>query len=208
MTTSVWSASDAAANGMTLSNGGLTVTHSGAAAWVTIRSSISKNSGKLYVEWLVSSASPDNEQLFGLANAGFSVGSYLGSSQYSVGGSNAGQYANPGGTTNYISNLAAPTQNDVYMMAVDFATGNVWLGRNNVWSNSSNPGTVALPWASLIMATSGPLFAALSLYDPGSGVWTLQPTAASQRYAPPAGFSAWDPPAVVKSAQARVLVMA
>ena len=27
-----------------------------------------------------------------------------------------------------------------------------------------------------------------------AGVWTLQPTAASQKYAPPAGFSAWDAP--------------
>ena len=189
--TSVWSAADAAANGMTLSNGGLTVTHSGAAAWGTIRSSISKTSGKLYVEWLVSSASPDNEQLFGLANAAFAIGSYLGSSSYSAGASNAGQYANPGGTVNYTSNLAAPAQNDVYMMAVDFSVGNVWLGRNNVWSNSSNPVTGALPWASLNMVTAGPLFVALSLYDPGSGVWTLQPTAASQKYAPPSGFTPW-----------------
>ena len=66
--TSVWSASDAAANGMTLSNGGLTVTPSGAAVWQSIRSSISKTSGKLYVEF-VSTATGSN-QLFGVANAG------------------------------------------------------------------------------------------------------------------------------------------
>ena len=44
---------DAAANGMTLSNGGLTVTTAGTGGWTTIRNTISKTVGKLYVEFLV-----------------------------------------------------------------------------------------------------------------------------------------------------------
>ena len=48
--TSVWSASDAAANGMTLSNGGLTVTVSGTSSAQTVRGTIGQTSGKLYVE--------------------------------------------------------------------------------------------------------------------------------------------------------------
>ena len=42
--TSVWSASDAAANGMTLSNGGLTVTTT-SASWGSIRGTISQDIG-------------------------------------------------------------------------------------------------------------------------------------------------------------------
>ena len=53
MARSVWSASDAAAGGMTLSNGGLTAAKTVDASYQTIRGSISKSSGKLYVEFLV-----------------------------------------------------------------------------------------------------------------------------------------------------------
>ena len=51
--TSVWSAADAAANGMTLSNGGLTVTPAQLAQVLNTisRATISKTSGKLYVEF-------------------------------------------------------------------------------------------------------------------------------------------------------------
>ena len=42
----------------------------------------------------------------------------------------------------------------------------------------------------------------MSLYAQTGGTWTLQPTAASQKYAPPAGFSAWDGAAPTHSPQA------
>ena len=44
---------------------------------------------------------------------------------------------------------------------------------------------------SFVPATVGALFAGLSLYDSVDS-WTLQATAASQKYAPPSGFVAWD----------------
>ena len=68
-TTSVWSASDAAANAMTLSNGGLTVTNpTSATGWQSIRGSVSQTSGKLYVEFLCVATSGSNEY------PGFGVG--------------------------------------------------------------------------------------------------------------------------------------
>ena len=42
----------------------------------------------------------------------------------------------------------------------------------------------------------------MSFNGPNNGVWTLQSTAASQKYAPPAGFSAWDSAAPTHSPQA------
>ena len=46
------------------------------------------------------------------------------------------------------------------------------------------------------------MFPAVGLNNSGSGVWTLQSTAASQKYAPPSGFSAWDSAAPTHSPQA------
>ena len=191
--TSVWSASDAAANGMTLSNGGLTVTPQSAAAWYTIRSSISKTSGKLYVEFYGTGTPASTHQMFGLANASFTPGSnnYLGSENYSVGlQGNGGTTVSPGFTSNYGS-LPAAALNDVWALAVDFTAGSIWIAKNNIWVNSSNPATGSLPIVSFVPATVGALFAAMSLVNDG-GVWTLQPTAAAQKYLPPPGFQAWD----------------
>ena len=76
---STWSASDAAANGMTLSNGGLTVTQSGSGSWQSIRGTISKSSGKLYVEFSTNVAMTNiNFLMLGLADASFSASGSIG----------------------------------------------------------------------------------------------------------------------------------
>ena len=207
--TSVWSAADAATNGMTLSNGGLTVTPSGVASWQSIRSSASKTAGKLYVEFsnigAILAAHP--QMIFGLASSGFAAGSYLGSSNYSYGIFLSGSdQMSAGFTQHYQSGLPETGAiGDVYGLAIDFATGNFWLAQNNVWSNSSSPAAGTLPLASFVPATVGALFAGMSFNGASTGVWTLQATAASQKYAPPSGFSAWDggtapPPTSVWSA--------
>ena len=190
--TSVWSAADAAANGFTLTNGGLTVAYSGAANWASIRTSISKTSGKLYIEFYLSTAS-GGILMQGLASAGFDITQYLGATNYSA-GLDAGQglnFVSSGFTSNY---AVAPTNfvsGDVWALAMDFAAGSIWLAQNNVWFNSSNPGTGSLPAVSFVAATVGALFAGMSFHGSGEGTWTLQPTAATQTYAPPAGFTPW-----------------
>ena len=200
-TTSVWSAADAAANGMTLSNGGLTVTPSGSADWQSLRTFVSKSSGKLYVEFALSTTT-SNILMFGLASAGFDITSYLGTSNYSVGlfpsnPTNGTSYPSTGFTSNYSYSTINVTNGDVWGVAVDFTTGSIWLAHNNVWINSSNPATATAPVVSFVPATVGALFAGMSFTGAG-GNWTLQSTAASQKYAPPSGFTAWDsaaPPA-------------
>ena len=188
--TSVWSASDAAANGMTLSNGGLTFTNP-TVAYRSIRGTVSKTSSKLYVEFLANNPAA-NDNIFGLADTTFSVavGSALGTSGNSAGIGWNGNSVTSGFTSNYVVIIAA-SPNDVLGMAVDFATGSIWIARNNVWVNSSNPSTAAAPIISFVPATVGALFPAISSYD-ANAVWTLQPTAASQHYLPPPGFQAWD----------------
>ena len=191
--TSVWSAADATANGMTLTNGGLTVTPSGAASWQSIRSSVSKTSSQLYVEFKTSVAVTSADIAFGLANSGFVPGASLGDARY---GNSAGIYPSENDiTTGFISHYVTSMSiaaNDVWALAVDFAAGNVWIGQNNVWANASSPATGALPILSFTPTTVGALFAAMTFNGANVGVWTLQSTPAQQKYLPPPGFQAWD----------------
>ena len=132
--TSVWSADDAAAGGMTLSNGGLTVTPSGAlavekpgqprAAWQSIRSSIGKTAGKLYVEFKTSSAVTTWTYAEGLGDAGINISGQLGDSPKGFGLFPQTSTLVNGFTSNYTSSLPyLPAVGDVYALAVDFTAG-------------------------------------------------------------------------------------
>ena len=190
--TSVWSASDAAANGMTLSNGGLTFTSTDATDWRTIRGSISKSSGKLYVEYLaVNVVGPI---MFGVGSSGISiaVGAYLGSSPYGAGfyagGGNTFISMGAGGATIATAPFGAAA-GDVVSVAIDLDAGKFWLAKNNVWQ-TGNPSTGATPQVTYVPAQVAPFFPGITSDGVGAS-WTLQSTAASQKYAPPSGFSAW-----------------
>ena len=194
--TSVWSASDAAANGMTLSNGGLTVTNNDPTSgnFYTIRSTISKTSGKLYVEFTTSVAVPvTTYELFGLASAGINTLTYIGQTNYSGGvllNGNGTQVST--GFAKFSDLLNSPSAaGDVWALAIDFSVGNIWVAHNNVWQNSGNPATGTFPIMQFVLATTGALFPAMSISSTTAGVWTLQATAASQKYAPPSGFTPW-----------------
>ena len=205
---SVWSAADATANGMTLSNGGLTVTAT-SGTWGSARGTTSKTSGKVYVEFAVVAAAtefgfPSNAYIFGLASSSFNSAANLGTSNYSGGilPAYSTNYVSSGFTSNYNTDAINSGSGDVWALAVDFTTGGVWIALNNIWQNSSNPATGSLPIISFVPATVGALFFAMSLQGPTDGVWTLQSAAASQKYAPPSGFSAWDSAAPTHSPQA------
>ena len=204
--TSVWSASDAAANGMTLSNGGLTVTPASATAFQTVRGSIGKTSGLLYVEFAAGAAFTSGNVNLGFASSGFNIAGYLGQTNYSAGlyPYQGGADVSSGFTANYGTAANAIGATDVIAFAINFTTGAIWMAVNNVWQGvgNPNPATGTLPLVSFVQATVGALFPALCFYDATKGVWTLQPTAASQKYAPPSGFSAWDSAAPSHSAEA------
>ena len=81
----------------------------------------------------------------------------------------------------------------VWMVAYDLTAGKAWLGLNGVWFSSGVPSTGAVPMASWIAPVLGTtLFPAITGQNTDQGPWTLQSTAASQKYAPPAGLSAWE----------------
>ena len=199
--TSVWSAADAAANGMTLSNGGLTVTSANGSGYGTVRGTISQTGGKLYIEFLMSggAVSGGGDPEFGLASAGFIPTSYLGTSNYSMGLFTAATALNIGSpsadfTSNYLSGFGTVV-GDIVGLAVDLAAGKIWMADNNGWVGGGNPATGANPMGTFVPPLAGQaFFPAITLRTgaSGSGVWTLQSTAASQKYAPPSGFSAWD----------------
>ena len=203
--TSVWSAADAAANGMTLSNGGLTVTPSGDGTFASVRGTVAKSSGKAYVEFKVTGSISDTTHVvIGIASAGVNIGSSIGNSNYSGGARfTVANYLSAGFTDGRPANVPIVT-NDVIGIAIDFASGKLWIFHNNASTVGGDPTTGTTPNFSFAPATVGPLFPALS-FIANPGVWTLQATAASQKYAPPSGFSAWDggvapPPTSVWSA--------
>ena len=212
---SVWSASDAAANAMTLTNGGLTVMYPGATNWVSVRGTISKNSGQVYVEFAYSAAGVNpGYAAVGVAAATFDIADLVGLSNYSAGfqlANNNNQ--STGFTMGVYPNLAVATVGDVIGMAVDFTAQKIWFSLNNNWATLlakpapelNDPASGASPNFTFVLATTGPLFPTWSSHgtnSTGGGTWTLQPTAASQKYAPPAGFSAWDSAAPTHSPQA------
>jgi hypothetical protein len=193
--TSVWSAADAAANNVTLSNGGLTVVYHGAANWVSIRGSISKNSGQVYVEFAYTAAGVNAGYAgVGVAAATFNIADLVGDSNYSAGfqlPNNQGFSA--GFTIGAYPNLTVSAVGDVVGMAIDFTAQKVWFSFNGDWQGG-NPTTGAAPNYTFVLATVGALFPTWSSHgtnSTGGGTWTLQPTAASQTYAPPAGFTSW-----------------
>lgn len=186
---SVWSATDAAANSMTLTNGGLTFAPTTTANG-SIRGTVSKTSGKLYVEFLANATNSADYIYWGLASSGFTAtGALLGTSNYSGGVRYGTTSVSTGFTANYYVQ-PVPAVNDVISLAIDFMAGSIWVAQNNVWLNGSNPATGSLPILSFVPGTVGALFPAMSTTSLNE-TWTLQPTAASQKYAPPSGFSAW-----------------
>ena len=187
---SVWSTADADLNSFALTNNGLTVTPTGAAFWRCIRNTISKASGQWYVEFTVSALlSP--YVMWGVASSGFDPTGLPGSDYSGSVYPEAQNFISSGFTSMYGCDLGDPDLNSVWALAVDFDAGSMWIAKDNVWAGSSDPATALSPIITFIPATVGPLFICLTLYQ-DSDTWTLQATAASQTYAPPSGFSAWD----------------
>ena len=188
---SVWSASDAAANAMTLSNGGLTVNAASVYTPRSIRGSSSHSSGKWYVE-IKNNTPSTNTLIYGISDATFPAAAYLGDANYSFGVDGIGNIANSGSITVNYSLTMSPVANDVIAYAGDFTSGKVWIALNNVWQGGGNPATGVNPIATIAGGSLGlSYFPALTFWTTATDVWTLQPTAASQKYAPPSGFSPW-----------------
>ena len=193
-TSSYWSASDAAATGYyALSNGGLTFTYIGVNGYLTnLRATMPRSTGKYYFEFYANSTGGNIG--FGVTNAASNPGHQIGQTPEGGAFYYSQTTASAAFTPNY-SSFLWPSPGYTVGMAVDFTNGGVWFALNNAWLNSSNPATNTLPMLSFDPAVTGPLYPTAG---PGqtTDIWTIQSIYASQTYAPPAGFMAWDDQAV------------
>lgn len=170
-----WNPSDKGTN-ITLSNGNLTDTASGAGA---VRATIGKATGKWY--WEITVDSGTGQSLHGIANASATLAGFLG------GDGNGWSYFNA--TGNYANNGAFSgsadtwTTGDKIMVALDMDNGKVFFGKNGVWQSSGNPATGANPAFS---GLTGTLYPANSYNSAGAA--TTNFGAAGFTYTVPAGF--------------------
>lgn len=168
ITYATWNPADN--NGLTLSNGNLTAT--GSSGNRTVRSTISKSSGKWYIEYSVSAAT--GTTMVGIANSTYVITSYL----YD-GTSNGEGYTAFDGKI-YFNNVAsafgaAYTVGDVIGLALDASNGNIQVYKNNVLQ-----GTVT-------NVITAPYYIAFFTDSPVSCTANFGATAFT--YTPPAGYN-------------------
>lgn len=107
--------------------------------WCTATSTITKSSGKWYMELKVTAISGTN-QIFGVSNNANPGSNFLGNFANSCGMLNASNFKT-GFSFNTMSTWASLSLNDVIMVAIDIGAKKVWLGRNNTWSGDPAAGT-------------------------------------------------------------------
>lgn len=169
---------------ITLSSGDRTATKTTSnAIYRTIMTSHPLPSGS-YVEILVSGATSPF-MLMGLSTtqAAYSTNS-LGWDATGYGYyQDTGTFTHAGVTTAYGASF---TTGDV--IGIAYRNGKLFFAKNNTWQGSGDPVTEANPAASGIVV---PVYAAASLYraNAPAHIATLRPSAATQVYAPPSGYS-------------------
>jgi len=176
---------------MVLSNGNRTLTGlPTGSTWATSLSLTGHNSGKYYAEL----AWDDNSSFtaFGVVPVG-----------YPLSGNNPGSLANSwgiqskfnaGGDVNLwlngvFSNVAYSTGILAGKLAIDFGTGNGWLGTDSTWINSGDPETGSNPTFTFTPGTM--LYLAGSMLNPNIEVITLNNYSSEFLQTIPSGFNAW-----------------
>jgi hypothetical protein len=168
--------------GGTLSDGNLTHTSTG--QWVGAHATIAMSSGKWYAEYTATDAANfmvgivatdgTNVALLGTANSG-----YPGKTSDGYGWINNANKINNDSSSSYGS---APSNGDIIMIAFDADNGELYVGKNGTWFNSSNPATNTSPMFSSIPMTSAYYFTVATEYANGTINFGQQPF----KYDPPA----------------------
>ncbi len=189
-----WSPSDKAA-AVTLSNGNLTATASGGSTtYKNARGTDAKTTGKHYLEYQIDDLDNALSSKLGIA-----LGSYplAGTDPPTDVGSWYYRTASGAMRLNNVTvsgDQPALVVSGVLQVAIDCDTGSIWFGANGVWINAGDPATGANPNGTGYAFAGGvyPLFKCGGLNAGQSFVATARFGAASQTYAAPAGFAAWD----------------
>jgi hypothetical protein len=177
----------------TLSNGNLEWQASTTAVQVVTGTSTIIPSGKTYFEVnVVTAAGASNYYQLGIVPFGKSLTTDIGVSSgngYAIeqnGNSDIRLRLN--GTSVTVSTVVQT--GDVLQVAVDYATGKLWFGRNNTWYNSSG-GTTGNPTAgtneTATISTTTDWFPAVAKYNTG-GSYAINFGQRPFAYTPPAGF--------------------
>lgn len=189
----IWDMNNRAAP-VTILGNGLTVgpisTFTGAVS-NSVLATVGYSSGKKYFEIRVDAQGDSIYSHVGVAPSGGNLnGNSL--SSVAVGGwsyyQQTGNKAHNGTTSTFGSTWAS--YNLVIGIAVDLSAGNIWFALGNVWQASGNPsgGTNAA-----FTGLTGTLYPGCSIYSGNGSYLTASFKSSAFRYAPPTGFSAWDP---------------
>jgi len=175
---------------LTLSNGNLTYSRSGAGSNVFGSfGNFYMSSGKWYWEVTATTASGTNNHNIGVARASVTVGSYNASIPSTWLWSNGGEYAMDGIYSN--PGVTWQTNNDVTMHAYDADTGKYWLGKNGTWNGSGNPAAGTNPVATITNSTTDPVrFAVGNTNNPGAFQDDINFGQRAFSYTAPSGFKA------------------
>jgi hypothetical protein len=169
---------------ITLSNGDLTAFKGGTGTTGAVRSTTSKTSGKVYFEVLKEATGAGLSPSIGLGTSAMGNGGQIGDGVSSWGLLQDGRAYHNGSPASYAS---AINNGDVVMVALDFATGKVWWGKNGTWFASGDP---AAGTGHAYSNVAGTIYAVVSPGGPGQV--TARFAAGSMSHSPPTGFSAWD----------------
>jgi hypothetical protein len=180
-----------AASGLTVSDGNLKIAASAVGSKFVNSSIALPSSGAYYAEITFANASTSNiGQTIGIALASRSLtAGYNVAGSYHFYASNTGSLLSNGTETGGLSAISA---NEVFQVAVDVTNSKMWIGRSNVWYNSTggttgDPSTGANPTFTAAFAD----FFAFAGFDTTSAVsanfnFGQRPFA----YTPPTGFKA------------------
>lgn len=186
----IWNPNDKGVN-ITVSNKNLSATGSGA-AWYTVRTTVSKTTGKYYCEMVPSNSNNGEYCIFGIAGSDASLSTYVGNNNYSWGwwGKGSGpRYYHNGSETIITSSF---TNNDVIMIALDIDNDKIWFGKNGTWNGSPAGDPANGLYAAYSDLDLASYYFAAALQS-GAGV-TINCGQIPFSYTPPSGFSAFSGP--------------
>ena len=187
--------------GIALSNANRTAAYTSSAGYAIARGTKVLSAGKKYFEITMTALSTGGTYVVGggLVRANWTnggggfdaVGSSSGGDNYGLAATGgAWNYASNdvNGSTGFVSAGIGVAQNDTVMVAVDLATGKIYMGVNNAWIGSLTPagGT------GLFVAATGSFYPAVTIsnYTATDRV-TINLGNAAFKYTLPSGYTAW-----------------
>lgn len=185
-----WNPSDKNLN-VSLSDSNKVAANDAAASWCAVRGATSRNAGKRYFEAVYLSGT-NWAVIAGLASSVHGLSQYPGESSSSWGlqcqtsGASGAAY-HSGAQIGSVAQLAV---NDYIRVAVDFDTGELWLGNPSAYVLGGDPAAGTTPTATFTPGTQ--LFPCGGLYDNGPDA-SLRLRVLNSEFAGsvPSGFTGW-----------------